>query len=73
MKKYLVLLQAAIMILSLAACAGTDVGTVSFLDVPFGGTVTVELEEGGIAYIHGTAAGSDWVSCYLQVAVNKVG
>lgn len=52
---------------------GTDVGTVSFLDVPFGGTVTVELEEGGIVYIHGTAAGSDWVSCYLQVAVNKVG
>lgn len=51
---------------------GQDVGTTPFLDVPFGSTITVDMAEGEVVYIHGTSNGG-WVSCYLQVAANKVG
>lgn len=50
---------------------GEEVGTVSFVDVPFAGTFTVELQAGDIVYIHGTS-NNDWVSAYLQAAANKL-
>lgn len=51
---------------------GKDIASVPFLDVPFGDTITVEMAEGDVVYIHGVS-NSGWVSCYLQAAANKVG